>query len=414
MLGIFVWQARCNLGTIQTVNKGENRKMRTCRILIIRSTSFYGGAERQIVGFASRLDKRLFDPVICGFKDDIVPGNAFLKIAAEQGLATALILSTKGFDAKAINDLSAIVTSEKVDLLCPQDYRADFYARIVGHRLKIPVVATAHGFTGHTRNVQLYEAFDRLIVLRGMNRVICVSQAVVERLRRCGIPRTKLKRVYNSIDVMEADPPIDKPRGSITVCSVGRLSVEKGHRFLIQAWQTICKRFPSARLLLVGDGPERARLSELALDLGIASSVEFAGFTDTPMDYIYDSDVFVLPSLTEGLPVVILEACAASKPIVASNVGGIGEVISSGRSGILVNPGRPNELVSAILSLLEHPGNGSSMGDAARKVVEDEFSFEKNVPLLEQAYLPFVDSSKVKIRGRYTRGEDCSHSLDAQ
>jgi glycosyltransferase involved in cell wall biosynthesis len=109
-----------------------------------------------------------------------------------------------------------------------------------------------------------------------------------------------------------------------------------------------------------------------------------------------------------------LEACAASKPIVASNVGGIGEVISSGRSGILVNPGRPNELVSAILSLLEHPGNGSSMGDAARKVVEDEFSFEKNVPLLEQAYLPFVDSSKVKIRGRYTRGEDCSHSLDAQ
>lgn len=366
--------------------------MKPARLLIIRSTSTYGGAERQIVGFASRLDRHRFEPVICGFQDDLVTGNTFLDIAAKHGLETLLIPSRKGFDTGAIKALSGVVRDGGFQLLCPQEYRSNFYACIAGSRLGIPVVATAHGFTGHTRSVRLYENIDRALVLRGMNRVVCVSQAMVKRLRRCAIPASKLCRVYNSIETSPYTA-LATEGDRLRVCSVGRLSIEKGHRFLILAWPGVLKQYPTARLVIVGDGPERTNLENLALHLGIADSVQFVGFTDSPMAYVSDCDVFALPSLTEGLPVALLEACAAAKPVVASDVGGIGEVVSSGTSGILVRAGRPEELERAVLSLLESRQRRIDFGIAARKTVEDRFSFERNVPLLEQAYLPFVDQT---------------------
>ncbi len=381
--------------------------MKPVRILMIRSTSSYGGAERQIIGYASRLDPQFFQPVICGFADDIVEGNKFLYKAAEAGLKTMLLNTSSGFDRNGIRDLIKKIRDIGFDLLCPQDYRANVYALAAGRKLGIPVVATAHGYTGHTMTVKLYEAFDRLYTLRMMDKVICVSRALMRRLKRWGVPKSKLALVHNSVDTSEIQLKFRDRPGYVT-CSVGRLSVEKGHRYLLEAWRTVVDSLHETELLLVGDGPERAKLERQSAELGISSYIRFTGFTDSPMEYISQSDVFILPSIIEGLPVALLEACAAGRPIIATSVGGIGEVIISGLNGILVQPGRPAELADALLKLLQDHEQSALMGKAARRTVETRFSFEKNTSEIEKVYLPFIERKRTAQRGSYA--ESSSHS----
>ncbi|MCL5105169.1 MAG: glycosyltransferase family 4 protein [Armatimonadetes bacterium] len=360
--------------------------MRPTRLMLLRSTSIHGGPERLIIGFARRLDPRAFDPVVVTFTEDMPEGNPFPRAAADNGLKTAVLEADGGFDGDAARRLANLARDLEIDLLCPQDYRADFYAISAGRRLGVPVVATAHGYTYQTPKVRLYELIDH-IILRRADAVICVSEKLRTHLRKWGVPDSKLHRVYNSVDVNEI-PPDSRTPGlpNPIVCAIGRLSIEKGHRYLIDAWPDILTRFPSARLVMVGDGPERPPLIAQVGKLGIKSSVEFTGFVDSPLDYLRRCAVFALPSLTEGLPVALLEACAAQKAIVATHVGGIGEVISSGRSGLLVRPKRPRELAESITHILEHPDQARVFAENARATVERKFSYEANVPLLEDVY----------------------------
>jgi glycosyltransferase involved in cell wall biosynthesis len=167
----------------------------------------------------------------------------------------------------------------------------------------------------------------------------------------------------------------------------------------MQAWPDVLQRHPDARLVLVGDGPEREKLEHQAQALGLASSVEFTGFTERPMDYVKASAVFVLPSLIEGLPVALLEACAAGKPVIASRVGGIGEVIAHGVNGILVKAGRPSAIGRSINLMLANPQMMGSCGSKARKTIEEKFSFEKNLPRLEQFYHSVLHGERESAAG---------------
>ena len=365
--------------------------MNPVRVMIVRSTSSYGGPERQIIGFARRLDPGEFSVVVCGFSE----GNPLLLAAAECGLETAVIPASKGFDTSGIRCLARLLTELGIDLVCPQDYRANVYALLAGRHAGLPVVATAHGYTKHTLRVRLYECLDRFLLCRA-DRIVCVSEALRRRLRRWGIPEARLCRVYNSVDVgkIGRQPPTELRDTRPIVCSVGRLSVEKGHRFLVKAWPHVLERVPQARLVLVGDGPERGKLMSLSSDLGIASFVEFVGFVDNAMDYVKSCRVFALPSVTEGLPVALLEAGAAGKPAVASNVGGVGEVVQSSRTGILIRPGRSDELAEAICWLLTHPEAAGKMGVHARQAVEAKFCYERNVPVLREVYLSALGSRR--------------------
>lgn len=364
--------------------------MKPMRLMIVRSTISYGGPERQIIGFARRLEKGLFSPVVCTFTEPLIGRNPFLEAAESCGLETGVISAKHAFDLGGVGDLARLTREKQASALCPQDYRANIYAVLVGRQLGLPVISTAHGYTGHTYKVKGYELFDRL-VLQAMAAVVCVSETLRVRLHRCGIPLRKLHRVYNSIDVaeVERDSIPERARGSAAsvACSVGRLSREKGHAFLIDAWPEVLTSSPDAKLVLVGDGPERHNLEAQANRLGILGAVEFAGFTETPMSYVRACDVFVLPSLTEGLPVALLEACAAAKPVVASDVGGVGEVIAHCHSGILVRPRRSRELAEAITNLFADRRIAAEMGSRAETTVRQNFCYEKNVRDLERVYL---------------------------
>ena len=161
---------------------------------------------------------------------------------------------------------------------------------------------------------------------------------------------------------------------AILIGTVGRLVPVKGHAVLLEALRILRRSHPNATLLFVGDGPLRGHLEAETKRLGLDQSVIFSGHQAQSYDFINMMDIFVLPSLHEGIPMVLLEAFALKRPVIASRVGGIPEVVSHGHSGILVSPANAEELASGIGDMIENPAKAAAFGEAGRSQVECEFS----------------------------------------
>jgi glycosyltransferase involved in cell wall biosynthesis len=209
------------------------------------------------------------------------------------------------------------------------------------------------------------------------DRVVVNSRAALEEERRAGAPADTTTYIPNGVDVAEEGPParaaLGLPEGFLVV-AVGQLSEIKGHRYLIEAWPEVVRAHPAARLVLVGDGPRGPALQEQARRLGVDGSVFFLGFRPDGRRYAAAADVFVQPSLTEGMPNAVLEAMAAGRPVIATRVGGVPELITDGETGRLVPPADPAALAAAIASLLADEAERLRLGGAARARTRAEFS----------------------------------------
>jgi glycosyltransferase involved in cell wall biosynthesis len=247
------------------------------------------------------------------------------------------------------------------------------------------VVGTAQLYTtpGDVRRARLR--------LRPLRRIIAVSREVEERyVRDLGVPARRLAVVPNGIRVPPA-PPAPKPalraelvrdRPDYLVLTPARLHEQKGHAYLLAAAALV----PDATFVLAGDGPLRAELERRARELGVASRCLFLGErTDVP-DLLASADLFVLPSLWEGLPLSVLEAMAAGCPVVASAIGGTDEAVTDGVTGLLVPPRDPAAIAAAIARLRADPGLARSLGQAGRLRVEQEFSSEVTAERVARIY----------------------------
>jgi glycosyltransferase involved in cell wall biosynthesis len=203
----------------------------------------------------------------------------------------------------------------------------------------------------------VHNEFDRGAILMGMgNRVIAVSQAVAEKMRRRGLHRSKLRVVLNgtigSPRLSSATPAVVKlMRPAITF--VGGLHPRKGLEDLIEAFQRVSARVPSASLYLVGEGPYRSLYEQWTARIGLGDRIRFCGFQADPRTYLNASDIFVLASHAEPGALVLVEAREAGCAIVATAVDGVPEMLDYGRAGILVPPKRPDLLAEAIVALLD-------------------------------------------------------------
>ncbi len=171
----------------------------------------------------------------------------------------------------------------------------------------------------------------------------------------------------------------DAAPDTILLGCVGYLSEEKGHDRLLPALARIREASPNCRLVLAGEGPRRAALEHQAAALGLGESVVFAGFVENLPEFYDALDVFVFPSLSEGLGTALLLAMAHGLPVVASARGGIPEAVRDGENGLLVSDPEPQLLADAVLSLVDNPERARQLGEAARKTVEEQFSAEQMV-----------------------------------
>ena len=226
---------------------------------------------------------------------------------------------------------------------------------------------------------------ERWVAARS-DRVLCVSKATAQSFIEAGIATAgKVEVVYNGIDLQRF--PFNGKQGGNRIISVGSLAPHKGHDVLVRAMQEIRRDIPDATLTLVGDGTERTKLECLVDELGIREATQFVGEVNHVQKYLQDSSLFVLPSIKrEGLGIALLEAMATGLAAVATDCGGIGEVVEHGVSGLLVSPGDPIELSEAVVRLLTEVELAYRMAVNGRKKVEEQFSLEKTCQSLLNIY----------------------------
>ena len=338
----------------------------------------FGGAEQALLNLLAGLDRGRWRPIV--FHHD-EPGLAPLLEGARtlDVKQTAVPRLDKTGYAAAAGALFCELRAER-----PTVFHAHLtwqlgckQALVVAAAARVPVrVATVQLFVDLPRSLSLY--VWRRIVTAGVDRYIAVSRELARRLQDSGVPGNKIQVVHNGIPVEQYRRPAKQElrmRLAGNECrkivfTPARLHAQKGQRFLLQAATLV----PDAVFVLAGDGPDREELEIQARSLGLGDRVRFLGYRRDIADLLATCDVFVLPSLYEGLPLSILEAMAAGRPVISSAIGGSNEVVRNGDTGLLVPPGNPAELARAINLVLGNPDLGQRLARAARAHVKKDFS----------------------------------------
>jgi glycosyltransferase involved in cell wall biosynthesis len=325
-------------------------------ILHLISSSGLLGAERVLLELASQ--SRLLDAnvTVVALKNSRNPNTELAEAAQRAGLPTIIIPCGGRFDTKVTETLAEEMRNTNVQIVHSHNYKSNYYARQASARTGARWIVTNHGRRAGFK-LLLYALLDALLV-RKADRVVAVSLKIADQLALLGIKRNVLSVIDNGIDISRfAHLPVRSDSGTIlgiaddayVIGTVGALTLAQGHRYLLQAFTVVRELIPNAVCLLVGDGPERTRLEQMAREEGIAEAVVFAGKRDDVPMILSRFDLFVLPSLSEGLPMALLEAQAALIPAIATNVGAVSKVIQDGTTGMTVDPGDAAALAGAIV-----------------------------------------------------------------
>jgi glycosyltransferase involved in cell wall biosynthesis len=231
----------------------------------------------------------------------------------------------------------------------------------------------------------------------GIDYIVAISESIGSQLRAGGVPASRIRTIYEGIDLdlYRGDrSPISHRSGQPRVVgTVAYLSREKGFYFLVEAAALIPDAVSKMRFVVVGDGECRSELEAQVRKRGLQGCFEFTGFQDAPAEYLDRFDIFVLPSLSEGLSSSILSAMASSLPVVATEVGGIPELIRHGHNGVLVPPGNAAALAAALQDLFDHPEKAANMGRMGRELLEERFTLERKILETERLCLSLLRGS---------------------
>lgn len=377
------------------------------KVLHLRSSAFLGSPEKLILTQAQGLAGRAQSSVAVLPDGD----DAFLQAAQAQGLDAWKMPKNPWSAARS---LALILETGGFDVLCTHDCASNLVGRWAAWRAMVPQVAVFHGRTSHNLKMRFYEFLDNL-VLRGVSRVVAVSEATRGQVSSLD---GKVSVIRNALDVRQPSAARDLRRElnlseqDVVFCTAGRLSAEKGHAMLLEAFEKVLAACPQAVLLIAGEGEERARLTARAKAIP-GDRAKFLGFMQDVSSLYAASDVFVLPSFREGLPLVLLEAAAAGLPAVAADVGGVKEAVSHRKTGLLVPPGDAGTLAREMIALAQNKETRQRLGRAARLRVEQEFSPET----FARAYLDVYESVRPHVLWvsweKHRRTREIAGALDA-
>lgn len=254
---------------------------------------------------------------------------------------------------------------------------------------RLPALVTVHNYPAE-RGRSLLPAALRAAGREGV-RYIAVSRALARTLENWGIPPERIAVIYNGIDPAPFAAAAARRRffaspGKLVVGTAARLAPQKGLPYFIRAAARLALQFPDMRFRVVGEGPERPVLEKLARRLGLETRLSFPGYRADLPDCLAQMDIFVLPSLTEGLAITLLEAMAAGCPVVATRVGGVPEVIADGATGRLIPPGDDAALAAAVAALARDPEQAARLAAAARVQVGRRFTLQRMLTETEAIY----------------------------
>jgi glycosyltransferase involved in cell wall biosynthesis len=357
------------------------------RLLQLLATGGNGGAQESYTGLLLRLDRAKYDVRALSLSE----GSAVHRV---RRLGLTVDVLDEADDEVAVRELAAWLRREEIDLVHAHMFRAEVIGTRAAVAAGVPVIMA----TVHSSRVRSVEDMALLASLTpAMDRLIVPSDAIEHKVRHEGRDAARFAVIPNGVDLSRFRGPapacqlrreLGVPGEAPLVGVVARLEREKGHRFLLEAWPSVLAVCPAARLVIVGEGSESDALRAQARSLGsrVAASVHFTGRREDIAAVTADLDVAVLPSLREAQGISILEAMARRRPVVASAVGGIPEVITSGVDGILVPPADPGGLAAGIVALLSDPALRERIAEAGYRTVAERYSIDAQVKRIEAVY----------------------------
>jgi glycosyltransferase involved in cell wall biosynthesis len=364
------------------------------RVVELLATGTSGGAQEHLYNLVTRIDRERYEVSVLALS-----GGPGVRRLEKTGVSVCVLDEMS--DDEAIEAVASHLHAVKADVVHNHMYRAE----VVGTRAawKLTAAGLPRPFivsTVHSSRVRSAE--DRDLVRRltpRMDHLIAVSRAIVRKIEDEGRVGAPISLIYNGVDLARyAEQEVcctlhqeyGIPAGAQVVGVVARLEPEKGHPTLLEAWPAVLKAVPDTHLLIVGEGTQRETLEAQAGALGIldgaSSTVTFTGRRDDVPAVTAALDVAVLPSYREAQGLSILEAMALSRPVVASAVGGIPEMIDHGRTGLLVPPHDPEALAASLVRLLTDHPYADAIGRAGHDLVHERFCVELMVRAVETIY----------------------------
>ena len=354
-------------------------------MLQLLATGGNGGAQESYTGLLLRLDRSRYD--VRGLS--LSAGSAVQRL---RGLGIGVDVIDEPDDELAVRDLAAWLRREEIDLVHAHMFRAE----VLGTRAAVAAATPVIVATVHSSRVRSADDIERLAALTpSMDRLIVPSESIRHKVEAEGRAGARFAVIPNGIDLSRFASPappcalrreLGIPADAPLIGVVARLEPEKGHRFLVEAMPSVLRAVPDARLAIVGEGSQADALADLTESLGLGDRVVLTGRREDVSAVTADLTVAVLPSLREAQGISILEAMARRVPVVASAVGGIPEVITSGTDGLLVPPGDPSALADAIVTLLRDPDLRARIGEAGYRTVADRFSIDAQVRRTQAIY----------------------------
>jgi len=341
-----------------------------------------------LISLVENLDKTRYRSLVCLLKDGWL-NNQF----RQRGFETVIIPQRSGLDLRWVTECVKVLQSRSVDLLHAHEFTMNVYGSMAAWKTGIPIITTVHGKSYYGDKGRRRLAYR--LVAKNAFRMVAVSENIKQLLmEKVGIQPTRLATIYNGIDskryTSSESSRIREELGisntAPVVGAVGNLYPVKGHTYLLRAAVHVLRHFPDAIFPIIGRGELLPALQKEAMDLGITNNILFLGFREDIPNLLQTMDIFVLPSLSEGLPLSVLEAMASGKPVVVTRVGGNAEVVSDGETGFLIEPKDPEALASKIILLLKDKSLGHHLGRNGQKRVSEKFSVERMVQSYQQLY----------------------------
>jgi glycosyltransferase involved in cell wall biosynthesis len=343
------------------------------RVVHVHRISGIGGSERHLLALLPALRAHRIEPSFVGLDDPSGAPEPFYEALEQVGIPFARVPSRHDLDPRLPFRIARAARSFRPELLHTHLVHADVHGAIASVLLRVPLVSTKHNDDPFRAGAFRY--LERLLARRA-RRIVTITESLARfNEERVGIPRGKLAVVHYGLDELPpawgSNPPLELPDGARVLLALGRLVPQKGLDFALRALPAIRASHPDAVLVIAGEGPEREALESLARELGVADALFLLGRAGDVAALLERSELLVHPSRWEGFGLVLLEAMLAARPIVATRVSSIPEIVADGETGVLVPPDDAQALAAAVIQVLGDPG---SLGAAGRARALERFS----------------------------------------
>lgn len=356
------------------------------RILILMETEVFSGPAKNLLETLKLLRGQLQFEVSTYLRGNAA-GSVFADAFQKEGFPVHIVRERFRYDPAAFGHLRRVIRDVSPDVVQVHNTKSRLFITLLSRKLKKAGIDEVHYFHGETwvdQKQHFYNLLDRAL-FRSAPHVVVVAEYQKTLLCKWGVPEDRITVIYNGIQA--GAPPAENRHDKGFLLTVGRLSREKGHGILLEAVCLLKQRgVKGFRLHVVGDGPERSKLEQFVADHKLGQMVCLEGYRPDPSDFYSRAGLFILPSLTEGFPNVLLEAATHGVPIVSFDVGGIPEIFRNGEEAVLLSDRTAAALADAIQDYLRIPDQYRGMAVHARDRVVQDFSLEVKAKRLLEYY----------------------------